>query len=147
MFYFVVRNFRWLAHVPTFPQIFDSILLAGTWLFRPSQFAAMENLETEAVSMLGVQIRTHRFGGTEFQVNGRELGHIHGHGLLDVFLTRESAERLILADRVRRHHVFPQSRWVSFQLKSYHDVPFALELLTMARRSENQILDDTHSQV
>jgi Luciferase len=90
----------------------------------------MENLEREALSLLGVQLSIHRFGGIEFlKENGRELGHLHGHGLLDVLVGRERAKILIANGRVRRHHVLPDSGWVSFQIESAADLPFALELL------------------
>jgi len=64
---------------------------------------------------------------------GRELGHLHGHGLLDVSVGRQAASVLLAGDRVRPHHVFPCSKWVSFQIESQADLPFALELLTMAQ--------------
>ncbi|MEO6181554.1 MAG: luciferase family protein [Verrucomicrobiota bacterium] len=107
----------------------------------------MEALEVEALCLTGVRLKPHRFGGIEFEEHGRELGHVHGHGLLDVFLKRESARTLIAAGRVRPHHVFPRSRWISFQLESTSDVPFALELLRMARTNANQFLDAANSQV
>ncbi len=147
MLYFVVRHLRWLARVPGFPQIFDALLLVSTWMFRQSRFAAIEELEVEALRLTRVRLKPHRFGGIEFEEHGRELGHVHGHGLLDVFLRRESADSLIAAGLVRPHHVFPHSRWISFQLESTADVPFALELLTMAQTNANQFLDAANSQV
>jgi hypothetical protein len=102
----------------------------------------MEKLETEALRLPGVRLKVHRFGGIEFvQDGGRELGHLHGHGLLDVPVGNEAAPSLIAAGRVRPHHVFPRSKWVSFQIESGADVPFALELLTMAGSGE-QCLND-----
>ena len=122
------------------------MLLVGTWLFRRQRVAAIELLETEVLGLAGVRLRLHRFGGVEFAEQARQLAHIHGNGLLDVFLRSDLAETLITAGRVRRHHVFPRSRWVSFQLESKSDVPFALELLEIARTKENQILDAAKSQ-
>ena len=130
MFYFVVRHLRWAARVPGLPQLFDALLLAGICLFRRARLTAMEALELKAVRFPGVRLKTHRFGGIEFVDNkGRELGHLHGHGLLDIPVGLKSAEALLAAGRVRPHHVFPRSKWVSFQLESSADVPFALELL------------------
>ena len=79
----------------------------------------------------GIRLGVHRFGGMEFinVANGRELGHVHGHGLLDVRLDRQQAAALINAGRVRNHHFLPNSGWVSFQLESAADVPFAVKLL------------------
>ncbi|MEW5840303.1 MAG: luciferase family protein, partial [Thermoproteota archaeon] len=37
-----------------------------------------EMVEKEVMSWPGVTCGPHRFGGTEFRVNGREMGHMHG---------------------------------------------------------------------
>jgi hypothetical protein len=76
-----------------------------------------------------VELRVHRLGGLEFACAGRELGHLHGNGLLDARVGRERAVALLRSGRVRRHHVFPRSVWISFQLESCADVPYALTLL------------------
>src|SRR5262249_25317418 len=130
MFYFVVRHFRWFARIPGLPQLFDALLLADTWLFRPERLLAMERLELEALGLAGLRLKVHKLGGTEFVRDGRELGHLHGNGLLDVAVGLAAAQALLAAGRVQPHHVFPRSKWVSFQLQTTTDVPFALQLLT-----------------
>lgn len=133
VFEFVVRHLRWLARVPALPQIFDSALLGWTCLAHRPRLAAMEALEAGALRMPGVRLRVHRFGGIEFAGEDcGELGHLHGHGLLDVRVGRDRARFLIAQGRVRRHHVFPDSTWVSYQLERSSDVPFAIELLMLA---------------
>jgi len=131
MFYFVVRYFRWAARVPGFPQLFDTLLLTGTWIFRRSRLTAMEKCETEALRLPGVRLRIHRFGGVEFIDRlGRELGHLHGNGLLDACVGRQAASKLLVDGGVRPHHVLPCSNWVSFQIEHQAHLPKALELLT-----------------
>lgn len=130
IFLFAVRHLRWLAGVPFFPQLLDSLLLASVWVFHPQRVKAMELLESEMLRLPGISLRVHRFGGMEFHHAGLgELGHVHGHGLLDLKLGKEKARRWIEAGRVKPHHVLPTSGWVSLQLDSPADVPFALELL------------------
>ena len=130
MFLFVVRHLRWLARVPLLPQFFDALLLGWTCLARRARLAAMEALEARVLALPGVRLRVHRLGGTEFVQNGRELGHLHGNGLLDARLAREAAEALVAAGTVRAHHLFPpRSGWISFQLETAADVPRALEIL------------------
>jgi hypothetical protein len=137
MFHFVVRHLRWAARVPGLPQLFDALLVVGTLLFRRPRLAAMELLELEVLKMPGVQLKAHRFGGIEFvREEGRELGHVHGNGLLDVAVGRMAASPLLAEGRVRPHHVFPDSKWVSFQITSEADVPFAIQLLKMAHQTE-----------
>lgn len=131
VFLFVVRHARWLAKVPFLPQLFDSMLLLWVCVVKRTRLEAMEALEAAALRLPGVTLRIHRFGGTEFYNgdNRRELGHIHGHGLLDVRLDRAAAQTLLANGRVHPHHFLPDSGWISFQLETLADVPFALELL------------------
>src|SRR5260221_14268209 len=102
MFHFVVRYLHWLSRVPGLPQFFDALLLMTTCVVRRSRVVAMERLESEALRLPGVSLKVHRFGGIEFvEKEGRELGHLHGHGLLDVAVGREAADLLIASGRVR----------------------------------------------
>jgi hypothetical protein len=134
MFYFMVKHFHWLSRIPGFPHLFDAMLLTWTCIAHRERLHAMETLEVKALHMEGMSLRIHRFGGMEFvSNNGRELGHLHGHGLLDVILGKEKGSTLIAEGKVRPHHVFPTSHWVSFQLESQADVPFALNLLDLAQ--------------
>ena len=138
MFYFVVRHLRWTARVPGLPHLFDGLLLICTWLFRRERIDAMELFEFEALRLPGVKLKVHRFGGIEFVVNaGRELCHLHGHGLLDACVGRDAARVLLGSGRVLHHHVFPCSKWVSYPIQGPADVPMALELLRVARAHLN----------
>jgi hypothetical protein len=134
MFYFVVQHLRWLARVPGLPQYFDALLVMFTLAFRPSRMRAMEELEGQVLQIQSVRSKNHRLGGIEFVENdGVELGHLHGHGLLDVAIGGKAADSLLRQGSVLPHHVFPKSKWVSFQLESSEDVPFALRLVKMAQ--------------
>jgi hypothetical protein len=64
----------------------------------------------------GVEVSPHRFGGVEFRVGKREIGHIHVGGV---------------AGRARAHHTLPHSGWISFRLRTEHDVPAAVELFRL----------------
>lgn len=61
----------------------------------------------------GVEPGPHRFGGTEFMLDGREVGHIHHFGLLDVPLMRPIGEAVVAAGEAGRHHVLPNAGWVA----------------------------------
>jgi hypothetical protein len=111
MFLFVVRNARWLARLPGLPQFFDTLLLAWTWAAHRSRLAAMERLEAEALRLPGVSLKTHRFGGTEFVRAGREMGHLHGHGLVDARVGRAEARALIMCSPVRAGSVSNSKPW------------------------------------
>jgi len=143
MFYFVVRHLRWAARVPGLPQFFDAVMVAGTFMFRRPRLAAMEALEAGVLRMPGVQLKTHRFGGIEFvEKAGCELGHVHGNGLLDVAVGRLIARALLAEGRVRPHHIFPDSKCVSFQMESEADVPFALELVKISGKLQTSKFEE-----
>ena len=54
-----------------------------------------EAAKRELLSWPGVTVHDHRFGGMEFRVNGREMGHLHGDELAD--------SPLIIGDRPWAH--------------------------------------------
>jgi Luciferase len=54
-----------------------------------------------------VEQAPHRFGGVEFRLGTRELGHIHGDALVDVPFPRRVRDELVAAGRARAHHVLP----------------------------------------
>jgi hypothetical protein len=133
MFLFVVRHARWLARFPLLPQIFDALLLAWTCVANRPRLKAMEALEARVLAMPGIRCRIHRFGGMEFVQDGRELGHLHGHGLLDVRVSPAEAEAFVAGGVARAHHVFaPRSGWISFQLDTGADVAQGMEFLAAA---------------
>jgi predicted DNA-binding protein (MmcQ/YjbR family) len=85
---------------------------------------------TEAVTgWAGVTAQTHRFGGVEYVIGRREIGHVHGDSLVDIPFPREIRNEIVAAGRARPHHVLPQTGWVSFYLRVETDVEQAIALL------------------
>ena len=132
MFRFIVHRLRWLARVPGLPQLFDAGLLAWTWLAHPARIAALQEIEKRALALPGVCLRTHRLGGTEFARGPRELGHLHGNGLLDLRVGRAQRDALVAAGRAEPHHIFAESGWISFWVREKADAVAAGELLAIA---------------
>jgi hypothetical protein len=79
----------------------------------------------------GVTTAPHRFGGTEFRVGRRELGHLHGSRLADLPFPLLVRNDLVAAGRAEPHHVFPDSGWVSVHIDSERDVARVVELFRM----------------
>ena len=73
-----------------------------------------DKVQQELLSWPGVTIHDHRFGGIEFRVNGREMGHIHGDRLADLPFPRDIGKKLIAEGKALPHHVLPQSGWISY---------------------------------
>jgi Family of unknown function (DUF5519) len=81
------------------------------------------------MSWPNVTAETHRFGGVEFRLNGRGMGHIHGEIIADLPFPMKIRNELVNSGRVSTHHVLPQSGWVSYRInKNKKDVPAVVEL-------------------
>ncbi|HUB03717.1 MAG TPA: luciferase family protein [Solirubrobacteraceae bacterium] len=88
---------------------------------------------TETVeSWPGVESAPHRFGGIEFRVGRRELGHLHGDRIADLPFPRRVRDELIAAGRARPHHVLPDSGWITISIRSDAEAEHAIELFRMA---------------
>src|SRR3954470_9311101 len=61
----------------------------------------------------GVTVEPHRFGGIEFRVGRRELGHLHGGRLADLPFPVRVREQLVAEGKAQPHHIMPESGWVS----------------------------------
>jgi hypothetical protein len=92
----------------------------------------LENIQKEILSWPFVTAEAHRFGGIEFRLNKREMGHIHGERLVDLPFPMKIRNELVSSGRVLPHHVLPQSGWVSYWINNGEkDVPEVLELFRM----------------
>ena len=89
-----------------------------------------ERIAAEVSSWPGVTSALHRFGGTEFRLGRRELGHLHGDRFADLPFPRRVRDELVAAGRARPHHVMPDSGWVTAPIHS-DDVEPVIELFRM----------------
>ncbi len=90
---------------------------------------ARQKIHETALSWPGVTAHPHRFGGTEFRLAKRELGHIHGDHLVDIPFPRKLRDDIIAAGRAEPHHILPNSGWISFYLNEPDDIERAIALL------------------
>ena len=79
-----------------------------------------------------VAARPHRFGGTEYRIGRREIGHVHGDLLVDIPFPKKVRDELVTAGRAEPHHILPESGWVSIFLRQPSDVDRAIELLHLS---------------
>lgn len=73
-----------------------------------------ESIQREVASWEGVTAHPHRFGGTEFRLGGRELGHLH-EAWADLPFTARIREMLVETGRAEPHR-FGVRGWVSCDL-------------------------------
>jgi hypothetical protein len=79
-----------------------------------------------------VEVRPHRFGGVEFRLGRRELGHLHGDRIADIPFPRRVRDELIAAGRARPHHVLPDSGWVTVPIGGPAGVEHVIELFRLS---------------
>jgi hypothetical protein len=103
-----------------------TLATGGSTARRPS-----ERIATEVLSWPGVTSAPHRFGGTEFRLGRRELGHLHGDRFADLPFPRRQRDELIATGRARPHHVLPDSGWVTAPIDP-DDVEPVVELFRAA---------------
>ncbi|WP_316806550.1 luciferase family protein [Pedobacter agri] len=112
--------------------VYDSLLKLHLIVFQPEKLNWFDELEEEISKWEGTTIQLHKFGGTQFNFQHKELGHLHSNGVLDILFNRKLKAELIADGRASEHHVFIKSGWVSFQIKAHADVKKALELMQLA---------------
>lgn len=77
----------------------------------------------------GMEVHPHRFGGMEFRIGRREIGHIHGDSLVDIPFPKKVRDEIVAAGEAQPHHILPETGWVSFYLREEGDVEQAIALL------------------
>jgi hypothetical protein len=93
--------------------------------------AALNRLVAILREWEGVEVRSHQYGGVEFRVARREIGHVHAGGLADLPFPVRLRRDLVSAGRAQAHHMLPLTGWVTLRLRTEHDVPAAVELFRL----------------
>jgi len=92
----------------------------------------LDTIKKELLSWPYVTAEPHRFGGLEFRLNKREMGHIHGDRVADLPFPLDVRNKLVNSGRVSAHHFLPQSGWVSYWNKGQQDIPNVIDLFKMS---------------
>ena len=93
---------------------------------------AKERIDAALQGWSGITSQPHRFGGTEYKLGRREIGHVHGDSLVDIPFPKKVRSELVPAGRAEPHHILPDSGWVSIFLRQASDVDRAIELLHLS---------------
>jgi hypothetical protein len=89
-------------------------------------------IEGEVGSWDGVSVHPHRFGGVEFRLGRRELGHLHGERWADLPFHKKLRDMLVETGRAEPHHVLPETGWVSKQIRADEDVDEVIALFRLS---------------
>jgi hypothetical protein len=93
---------------------------------------AQKRIVREVTRWEGVVASPHRFGGTEFKLGKRELGHIHEDYQADIVFPVAVRDRLITEGRAEPHHILPKSGWITFRFRREADIELAVELFRLS---------------
>ena len=93
---------------------------------------AQGKIVKEVSKWSGVVASPHRFGGTEFRLGPRELGHLHGDHQADIAFPMAVRNQLVAEGRAEPHHILPQSGWITFRFRNEADVERAIELFKLS---------------
>jgi hypothetical protein len=93
--------------------------------------AIAKQIEAAVGSWDGVTVSPHRYGGIEFRVGRRELGHLHGSRLADLPFPIAVRKQLVDEGRADRHHILPESGWVSVRIRGSADTQNVISLFRL----------------
>lgn len=107
---------------------------------------ALARIEREVSAWPGVVAHPHWFGGREFRLGRRELGHVHGDRLIDIPFPTAIGRQIVSEGGAERHHVLPESGWVTVRLRTEEDVDRGIRLLRrsyeLARERRPRLIPD-----
>src|SRR5690606_7891894 len=92
----------------------------------------VEDVVRTASAWEGVTTAPHQFDAVELRLSGKEFGHFHRFGVLDVPFTKKIRDSLIAEGLADVHPFVPDSGWISFRLRREGDVERALWLLRLS---------------
>ena len=90
---------------------------------------AEKTVSQAVLSWEGTTRHRHRYGGWEWRLGRREIGHIHGNWLVDIPFPKKVRDQVVSGGEADAHHILPDSGWISFYLQQPEDIEQAIKLL------------------
>ncbi|MFZ0202652.1 MAG: MFS transporter [Nitrososphaeraceae archaeon] len=90
-----------------------------------------EEIKKQILSWPGVTSNPYQYGGVEFHVNKRDMGHIHGEKLADLPFPIKLRKEIITSGKALPHIIYPESMWVSYIIHSEEDIPKIIDLFRL----------------
>ena len=99
---------------------------------------AEERISKEMAKLPGVTTHQHRFGGEEFRLGRRELGHVHGDYQADIPFPMDVRNKLVTEGRAEPHHILSRSGWITLRFRKPDDVERAIGLFQLVYNIASQ---------
>lgn len=90
-----------------------------------------ERIRLAVTAWPGISTGVGDFGETEFLLDGRSIGHVHGGHIADIPFPRPVRDELVAAGRTGPHHVHPDSGWTTLHIRTDADVDETIALLRL----------------
>ena len=129
MFAFIVKRLGFMKHIPFAAAGIDGLLRLHTVIWHPKVSDYLDEVEQSVLAWEGAWLGYHKYGGIQFNVGKKEIGHVHGNGLLDIHFTKSKKAQLLSEGRVEEHHVLENTGWISLYIRSDADKENAISLL------------------
>ncbi len=88
-----------------------------------------ERIRRQVTGWPGVTTAAGEYGETDFILDGRSIGHVHGGHQADIPFPRRIRDELVALGRTGPHHVHPDSGWTTLYIRTDTDAEAAIELL------------------
>jgi hypothetical protein len=132
VFAFVVKYLNFLKNLYPLPLIFDLLLMIFTWAFRHEVYLAVSKVDQTVSAWPGMKITLHKYGGFQFNINDKEIGHMHSNGVVDILFDLKTKNQLLQQYNLQDHHVFKDSGWVSYYIRKKEDAVEVIKLLRIS---------------
>jgi hypothetical protein len=96
------------------------------------QCSPAERVTAAVSSWPEVEVAPHRFGGVEFRLGRRELGHLHGDRIADLPFPLRLRDELVASGSAGPHHFLPDSGWVTASIADPAGAERAIELFRLS---------------
>ena len=110
---------------------FSKVIFVYHFLFKitnPHIQKLVQELERIVLAWTGVSSGIHPMGGKAFTLYGREIGHIHWNGDLDIIFGRQLTAELMRLGLARAHKIVSEVA-ITFSLQNTEHLPIAVSLL------------------
>jgi hypothetical protein len=132
MFSFVVKRLGFLKFIPLIAIFYDSLIKLWVFVTKPKLLDWIDDIEDAILKLPDSSVSIHKYGGSQFNYFQQEFAHLHSNGLLDILFHQKLKQELLVGGRIKDHHVFKNSGWISFYIKDEQDVIYAIGLLRLA---------------
>lgn len=112
----IEKKFRIFKNIPFLPILIDEQIKVLTLLFYPKVYNNMMRYMDYVKSHNAISTKYHKYGGIQFNIANREIGHMHGDGLVDIYLNKGLQKMFVEQGIVEEHHVLKGTGWVSFKI-------------------------------